>query len=222
MNPVLAAPGRVAALDVRVLLTPPDRPEGERSRLAIHPYPNQYTAPFRLRDGNEVTVRAIGPEDEPLIVDLHAGHSEHTIRMRFFSMVKTHSRDSLIRLCHLDYDREMALAAVRRDDGGSHLLGVSRYYLDPETGEAEFALVVGDAYQRQGLGRHLMQRLIEIARERGVRRLVGLVLRENGPMLALTSSLGFGPPETVDDGVVRVNLDLTGPTAPGGAGRPWP
>lgn len=213
MNPVLAAPGRVVALDARVLLTPPDRPEGERPRLAIRPYPNQYTAPFRLRDGNEVTVRAIGPEDEPLIVDLHARHSEHTIRMRFFGMVKTHSRDSLIRLCHLDYDREMALAAVRRDDGGSHMLGVSRYYLDPETGEAEFALVVGDAHQRQGLGRHLMQRLIAVARERGVRKLTGLVLRENGPMLALTSSLGFGPAETVDDGVVRVSLDLTGPAS---------
>ena len=63
-------------------------------------------------------MRAIGPEDEPLIIALHAGHSEHTIRMRFFSLVKTLSRDSLIRLCHLDYDREMALVAVRREAGG--------------------------------------------------------------------------------------------------------
>src|SRR6202022_2871453 len=125
-----------------------------------------------------------------------------------FSRVKTLSRESLIRLCPLDYDREMALVAVRRHDGGSHMLGVSRYYLTPETGEAEFALGVGDAHQGKGLGRHLLQRLIEIARERGVRRLIGLVLRENGPMLALTSSLGFGPAETVDDGVVQVSLDL--------------
>ncbi len=211
MNPVLAAPGRVVALDARVLLTPAEQPADGRPRLAIRPYPNQYTAPFRLRDGSEVTVRAIGPEDEPLIVDLHAGHSEHTLRMRFFSLVKTLSRDSLIRLCHLDYDREMALVAVRREDGASHMLGVSRYYLNPETGEAEFALVVGDVHQRKGLGRHLLQRLIGIARERDVRRLTGLVLRENGPMLALTSSLGFGrPTETLDDGVVRVSLDLAG------------
>ncbi len=81
-----------------------------------------------------MTVRAIRPEDEPLIVDLHAGHSEHTIRMRFFSMVKTLSRDSLIRLCHLDYDREMALAAVRGEGRARQILGVSRYYLNPETG----------------------------------------------------------------------------------------
>jgi acetyltransferase len=210
MNPVLAAPGRVVALDARVVLSPADRPADQRPRLAIRPYPNQYTAPFRMRDGTEVVVRAIGPEDEPLIVEMHAHHSDHTIRMRYFSLVKTLSRDSLVRLCHLDYDREMALTAVRREDGASHMLGVSRYYLNPETAEAEFALVVGDAHQRRGLGRHLLRRLIEIARERGVRRLVGLVLRENGPMLALTRSLGFGPPETVDDGVVRVSLDLTG------------
>jgi acetyltransferase len=96
------------------------------------------------------------------------------------------------------------------------MLGVSRYYLHPETREAEFALVVGDAHQRQGLGRHLLQRLIDVARERGVRRLTGLVLSENGPMLALTGSLGFGPPEAADDGVVRVSLDLTATPPPAG------
>jgi acetyltransferase len=131
MNPVLASPERVLALDARVLLGPADLPEDQRPRLAIHPYPNQYTAPFRLTDGTEVTIRAIRPEDEPLIIDLHARHSEHTIRMRFFSLVKTLSRDSLIRLCHLDYNREMALAAVHRHENGSQIWGVSRYYLDP-------------------------------------------------------------------------------------------
>jgi len=124
-------------------------------------------------------------------------------------MVKTLSRDSLIRLCHLDYDREMALAAVLQERDGPRLLGVARYYLQPETGVAEFALVVSDAYQRQGLGRHLMQRLIAIARERGVRRLVGQVLAENTPMLHLLHSLGFAPPVLVDNQVMRVELDLT-------------
>jgi acetyltransferase len=208
LNPVLATPERAVALDARVVLAPPDVPEGQRPGLAIRPYPNQYTEAFRLRDGREVTVRAIRPEDEPLIIGLHARHSEHTIRMRFFSLVKTLSRDSLIRLCHLDYDREMALVAVQGHGEGEQVVGVSRYYLRPETGEAEFALVVGDAHQRQGLGRHLLNRLIAIARERGVRELVGLVLRENGPMLRLTASLGFGPPQTVEDGVVRVGLPL--------------
>src|SRR5207302_7471354 len=143
-----------------ILLVPADT---SRPRLAIHPYPNQYTAPFQLRDGSAVTVRAIGPEDEPLIIALHASHSEHTIRMRFFSMVKTLSRDSLIRLCHLDYAREMALVAERKgDDGQPEIIGVSRYYMNPQTRWAEFAVVVSDAYQGQGLGQHLVERLVVV------------------------------------------------------------
>lgn len=172
-------------------------------------YPDQYTAPYRLRDGSEVTVRAIRPEDEPLIVDLHARHSERTIRMRFFGLVKTLSPANLRRLCHLDYGRDMALVAVARTAAGEQIWGVARYFLFPPTGEAEFALVVGDGHQGQGLGRHLMQRLIAVARERGVRRLTGLVLRENGPMLALVSSLGFRPSSVSEADVVGVQLDLT-------------
>src|SRR5262249_16676674 len=169
------------ALDARIVLASPDAP---KVRLAIHPYPNQYTAPWKMSDGSEVVVRVIRPEDEPLIVELHAGFSERTIRMRFFSLVKTLSRDSLIRLCHLDSDREIGLGAEQRDEcGNPHILGVSRYYLNPETGTAEFAVVVGDAWQGLGLGWHLMQRLIEIARQCGVKRLEGAVLRENTAML---------------------------------------
>src|SRR5262249_10973858 len=117
-------------------------------------------------------------------------------------------RDSLIRLCHLDYDREMALIATRQTASGPEAMGVSRYYLQPETGVAEFALVVADPFQRQGLGRHLLTRLIELAKERGVKRLVGQVLRENGPMLALTASLGFGAPVSVANDVVKVEREL--------------
>jgi acetyltransferase len=208
LNPVLASPQRVLALDARVLLTDPALPPEKRPRLAIHPYPSQYTAPFTLRDGTQATVRAIRPEDEPLIIGLHARHSEHTIRMRFFSLVKTLSRDSLIRLCHLDYSREMALIAIRQGPDGPEAMGVSRYYLTLEDGEAEFALVVGDAFQRQGLGRHLLSRLIDVAREHGVKKLSGQVLRENVPMLRLTSSLGFGPPQQVASDVVVVERPL--------------
>jgi len=204
INPLLAGPERIVALDARVLLGPAD----QKPRLAIHPYPNQLTAPFRLDDGTEITVRAIRPEDEPLLIALHASHSEHTIRMRFFSLVKTLSRDSLIRLCHLDYDREMALVAVQRDEAGPHLLGVSRYYLDPETGAAEFAVVVGDAWQGKGLGRHLMDRLLDVARQRGVRRLVGAILQENTPMQQLAKEVGFAMHPTPQDDVVEAVLDL--------------
>jgi acetyltransferase len=174
----------------------------------VRPYPDHYSAPFRLRDGREVLVRPIGPEDEPLLVALHARHSEHTIRMRFFGLVKALTPDSLIRLCRLDPERALALVAELREGDSRQLLGVSRFHLDPETGVAEFALVVGDPWQRLGLGRHLLERLIAIARERGVKRLVGEVLTENGPMLELTRRLGFTPAPTDDDRVVGLSLEL--------------
>jgi acetyltransferase len=205
MNPILATPTGAIALDARIILAPADAP---RPRLAIRPYPNQYIRTFRLRDGREVVIRPISPEDELLLIAFHAGHSEHTIRMRFFSLVKALSRDSLIRLCHLDYDREMALAAVTEEGGQRRIIGVSRYYLQPETGVAEFALVVSDAYQRQGLGRHLLERLIAVARECGVRQLEGLVLAENAPMLALVTSMGFRAGLGEEPSMVCVRLDL--------------
>ncbi len=176
---------------------------------ATPPYPAQYTAPFRLRDGREVLVRPIRPEDEPLLLALHARHSEHTIRMRFFGLVKTLTHDSLLRLCHLDPKRALALVAELGEGDARQLLGVARYYVHPETGVAEFALVVGDPWQRQGLGRYLLERLIASARERGIKRLVGQVLTENRPMLELTRRLGFLPAATEDDGrVIEVGLDL--------------
>jgi acetyltransferase len=208
MNPLLASPERIVALDARILLVPADLSEDQRPHLVIHPYPNQYTHTYELRNGEDVSIRAMRPEDETLIIAMHGRHSEHTIRMRYFSMVKVLSRDSLIRLCHLDYDREMALAAIKADGTGEIMLGVSRYYLHPETGDAEFAVIVSDAHQKLGLGRHLMQQLIALARERGVKRLIGLVLSENTPMLALTASLGFTPPVAVEAGVVRVEMSL--------------
>jgi acetyltransferase len=210
MNPVLAGPERVVVLDARMVLAPPGLPESARPRLAIQPYPNQLTTVWHLRDGREVLIRAIGPEDEPLLIRFHQGLSAQTIRMRFFSLVKTLSRESLIRLCHLDYDREMALVAERRDENGlPYLIGVSRYYLDPETGTAEFAAVVGDSWQRLGLGRHLMARLIDVARQRGVKQLLGVVLRENGAMLRLAEDLGFRlQPSPFSDPSVEVVLDL--------------
>jgi acetyltransferase len=208
VNPLLASPQRVVALDARIMLGPADLSEKLRPRLAIRPYPNQYVTPWRLQDGTQATIRPIRPEDEPLIVEFHEGHSEHTIRMRFFSMVKRLSRDSLIRLCHLDYDREMALAAVLREGERFHIVGVSRYFLDVESGDAEFAIVVGDKWQGHGLGYHLMERLIDVARQRGVKRLIGVVLSENETMLRLMHELGFRIQPSTETSAVEVVLEL--------------
>lgn len=203
INPLSVSSQQIVALDARILLTS----QGQvRPPLAIRPYPSQYVKSLTLKDGANLVVRPIRPEDEPLIVDFHASHSEHTLRMRFFGLVRTLTRDSLIRLCHLDYDRELALVAVDQGEKSQKIAGVSRYHLQPDTGDAEFAIVVGESWQRRGLGTHLMQRLIAIAREAGVRRLVGLILPENVQMLQLTRRLGFHITATDDSSQAILEL----------------
>jgi acetyltransferase len=164
----------------------------------------------RLADGAEILVRPVGPDDEPLIEELHERHSEHTIRMRFFGLVRHLSRGALTRLCRLDPAREAALAALHHEaDGRPHIIGVSRYYLTPETGEAEFAVVVTDAWQGRGVGWHLMRRLEEVARQHGVRRLAGDVLRENAAMIQMMTGLGYAIESTDDAAVVRAVKDVS-------------
>ena len=129
--------------------------------------------------------------------------------MRFFSLVKTLSRDSLIRLCHLDYDREMALVAVRHGSGRPADPG--RVALLPAPGDGRRRSSPwwsATPWQGQGLGRHLMLRLIEVAKQRGIKRLVGPVLRENAGMLQLTRELGFHVGDTADPTVMETTLEL--------------
>jgi acetyltransferase len=211
INPLLASPEKIVALDARILLMPAETPENARPRLAIRPYPNRYVTPIKLRDGTDLLLRPIRPEDEPLITAFHAGHSEHTLRMRFFGLVRVLTRENLIRLCHLDYEREIALVAIDQREGGPQIAGVSRYYLRPEIGEAEFAIVIGDAWQRRGLGSLLMRRLIEIAKDQGVKRLVCQLLAENDGMNRLMTSLGFRIEHTSDPSVLKASLDLSSP-----------
>jgi len=210
INPLIVYGQKIVAVDARATLVPAGSAREGTSRLAIHPYPNQYTAELTLRDGSQVTIRAIRPEDEPLIVELHARHSDRTLWMRFFSLVRTLSRESLIRFCQLDYDRELALVAESVDpDGRRHLVGVSRYHATGNSGSAEFAVVVTDDWQGKGLGRQLLERLITAARERGVRQLSGQVLRENQGMLRLVQAVGFEIGETDDPAIVSAEFPLT-------------
>jgi acetyltransferase len=169
-----------------------------------------------LPDGTEIQVRPIGSEDEPLIEELHGHHSEHTIRMRFFGMVRKLTPESLMRLCRLDPSRELALAALNvEEDGRPHIIGVSRYHMISDTGDAEFAVVVTDAWQGKGVGWHLMRRLEEMARQCGVKRLVGEILRENAAMIQLITALGYSIQSTDDDAVVQAVMELgPRPTGP--------
>jgi acetyltransferase len=219
INPLLASHERLIALDARVVLHPPTLTEDKLPRPAIRPYPTQYVADWTLRDGTHVTIRPIRPEDEPLMVAFHQGLSERTVFLRYLQAMGLPERtahERLSRLCFIDYDREMALVVVRRDTrthGAPQIIAVGRIakLRAPVPGakpDAEYAILVSDEYQHQGIGKELLTRLIEIARNEQVRLLYGLVLESNAEALTLAQRMGFTPVPTSREGIVRIELAL--------------
>jgi acetyltransferase len=143
-----------------------------------------------MKDGSEVTIRPVRPEDEGLMVEFHKILSDETVYRRYFQMQRVDSRVAhkrLVRKCFLDYDREMALVADRANPGsGMHeLLGVGRLAQQWKMGEAELGVLVADRFQRAGLGTELVRRLIHVARIEKIHRVVAHILSENEAMVAL-------------------------------------
>ncbi len=210
INPLLASPEGLIALDARVLLHPASVSDAALPRTAIRPYPAKYRWPFTLKDGRAVTIRPVRPEDEPSVVEFHTGLSERTVYLRFFSAVPLSQRiahDRLSRICFIDYDRQMVLVAEHRGtDGPSRVLGVARISRTRREGEAEFALLLADAAQGGGLGSEMMRRLLEVAQAEGITRLHADMLAENIAMQKLAAKFGFSVAKTSDPAIVRATF----------------
>ena len=214
LNPLLADAAGVMAIDARIRVALA-RSAGA-ARLAIAPYPRELASSARLRDGTAVALRPIRPEDEPLLHDLAAHMTREDLRLRFFAPVHGISHGLAARLTQIDYDREMAIVAMQ----DATALGIARYFADPDRLAAEYAVAVRSDWKGRGVGYLLMRRLIEVAREAGIGELVGSVLRDNGPMLAMCRELGFSlATDPADAAVVRVRKLLSSPTISGSGPR---
>lgn len=181
------------------------------AHMAIHPYPAHLEQDWKMPDGRIVRVRPIRPEDADLVQTFFDSLSPETRYFRFMEEIDSLPPSLIARFTQIDYDREMALMATTRDDGIERLLGGARYALAPDGEAVEFALVVGDDWQRYGLGRRLMGALIDCARARGYRSMVGDVLGDNPKMLRLMQTLGFTiAPHPEESGLRRVSKTLHG------------
>ena len=179
----------------------------------MRPYPAQYVEDWTMKNGQRVTIRPIRPEDEPLMVQFHKTLSERSVYLRYFNALKLSQRiahDRLMRICFIDYDREMALVAVRTDptSGAQEFLGVGRLSRLHGVNEAEYAVLVGDQWQRQGLGTELLRRMLEIARQEKIARVVGSFLEENYEMQSVSKKLGMKLVRAMDEALVRAFIDL--------------
>ncbi len=190
INPVLVDENGVVAVDADLVVRKPV--SGRYEHMAIHPYPQGLASTHQLASGEEVLVRPIRPEDADIERTFVENLSEESRYNRFISQFRTVSPQMLARFTQIDYDREMALVAVLRDNTPeASMIAVARYISYPDGETCEFALTVGDAYQREGIGSGMMQLLMEVARERGMTIMVGDVLHSNKKMLALCRKLGF-------------------------------
>ena len=181
-------------------------------RLAIRPYPKELEERVTLKDGQVLQIRPIRPEDEPGFVEMVESLTLEQRRMRFLHPVEDLPHAEAARLTQIDYDREMALVAASADSspgGRRELWGSVRIICDPDNEHAEFAILVHRKAAGRGLGKLLMRRIIDHARSRGIRQIVGQVLCENIPMLKVCGALGFSTRRDLDDpGVIAVSLKL--------------
>ncbi|HVZ81881.1 MAG TPA: bifunctional acetate--CoA ligase family protein/GNAT family N-acetyltransferase [bacterium] len=209
INPLLASPEGLLALDARVIL----QAEGVKSpRPAIRPYPSQYVQEKKLKDGSPITLRPIRPEDEPMVVKFHETLSDTSVFMRYFQPLHISQRvahERLTRICFTDYDREMALVAVRKGaEGEAEVIGIGRLSRELWKEEAEYSILISDRWQNQGLGTTLMSALLEMGKAEGLKRIVGFVLPENQRMQRVSAKLGFALKPSAEDGLILASIDL--------------
>jgi acetyltransferase len=196
VNPLLASPEKILALDARIVLHGSTVSEHELPPLAIRPYPQQFVSEWQLRDGTPLTIRPICPEDEPLMVKFHGTLSEQSVYFRYFLPLKLEHRvthERLTRICFNDYDREIAILVTRQapEVNEEEILGVGRLFKAHGINEAEFAILINDQWQGHGLGTHLLGLLVDIGRKEGLERIIGHVLPDNYSMLKVCKKVGF-------------------------------
>ena len=193
INPLLVSENRCLALDARIVLYAEDLKT--LPRPAIRPYPSHYTWSFAMKNGETVVVRPIRPEDEHLMIEFHEKLSEETVYSRYlkpFNLSDRTAHERLTRICFIDYDREIALVALKADgEGRSSILAVARLKKNFPESSGELSVVVVDPFQKQGLGLELIRRLVQIAKMESVESLSANWTQGNEPMKAIFERLGF-------------------------------
>lgn len=217
INPLLVATSpagaQFLALDARIVLHDPTLPDEALPVPAIRPYPTQYIRQAALKDGSPITIRPIRAEDEPLMVRFHQGLSMQSVYNRYFHMLHLDQRvahERLTAICFIDYDREMALVTERRDPqtGAPEIIAVGRLSKNLRRNQGEFAILVRDDYQGNGLGRLLLSLLVEVGRDERLGRITADILPENRAMQHVARQIGFRVFYSREDEVTKAILEL--------------
>ncbi|HSB07793.1 MAG TPA: bifunctional acetate--CoA ligase family protein/GNAT family N-acetyltransferase [Thermodesulfobacteriota bacterium] len=212
INPLAISNGKASALSARIIIDKDSLDYASPySHLVITPYPTRYVIPWMLPDGTEVLLRPVKPEDEPLVKEMLTSLSEKTLKERFFQVIKSITHEMLIKLCNIDYNREMTIVAEImaeiRENSPRKIIGIIGLMIDSDFKSGEFGVIIHDHYQGKGIGYKLIDVLIGIAQEKGLEEFYGIVLAENRKMLRICQKLGFTA-EPFEDDLCKITLAL--------------
>jgi acetyltransferase len=193
INPLIMDEKGIVAVDARIRVDYPKTSTDPYNHLAIHPYPAHLVKNIQLNDGTDIVIRPIRPEDAEIEAKFVRELSNESKYFRFMNSLQELSQEMLVRFTQIDYHNEMALVAVKPGGDGvdEEQIGVARYTTNIDKKSCEFALVVSDRWRGKGIAHQLMQKLMEIARDRDLERMEGQVLANNFKMLDLMRSLNF-------------------------------
>ncbi|HUX55847.1 MAG TPA: bifunctional acetate--CoA ligase family protein/GNAT family N-acetyltransferase [Bacteroidales bacterium] len=214
INPILVSPDEVIALDARIVIDHEllNKPVKEYSHLILRPYPESLVSTVKLNDGTEVLLRPIKPEDEPMWFELLESCSKESIYLRFRYDFYFDSHEVASQFCFIDYDREIAIIAELEVNGKKEIIGVGRLIADPDVETMEYAILITDKWQKKELGNILTEYCMEIAKSKGIKRLLAETTKNNKPMISVFRKLGFKI-QFNEDTSVSVHKYLTEETA---------
>ncbi len=208
LNPLLADSRGAVVLDARMRLALADRSGSTLDRLAIRPYPRELEETIDWQ-GAPLLLRPIRPEDGPAHLAFFDALTPDDVRYRMFVRVRELQPSQLARFTQIDYDREMAFIATRlTPQGVAETLAVGRVVADPDNITAEFAVTVRSDLKGMGLGKLMMQKLIDYCRARGTREIVGEALPQNSRITGLAKRMGFTVKSTGLEGMREMRLVL--------------
>jgi len=206
IHPLLASANEFTLLDVTLQLAP--FTGDNEARLAIRPYPHHLEEQVQLKDGQYCLFRPILPEDEPQLRAFIAQVTKEDLYYRYFSEINEFTHEDLANMTQIDYDREMAIVAVRQHNGNDEIIGVTRAISDADNIDAEFSVLVRSDLKGLGMGRRLLEKMIRYTRDHGLQQLNGITMPHNSGMITLARKLNFRVNIQLDDGIVSLNLPL--------------
>jgi len=209
INPLLINEKEACILDARIVVDKEKicKKFEPHEHMVISPYPKKEELIWLLKNGQEVLLRPIKPEDEPMWLEMFQSLSEESIRYRFFQMLKDTPHEVRVRYCNIDYDRETAIVAETIEKGKKKLLGVGRLSIEADGKNGEIAFIVSDYYQGLGLGTKMVDYVLDLAKEKGIQSVYAIMLPDNYRALSLTKKMGFKI-DYLSDGTIKANLNL--------------